>query len=149
MTKVMVQQLTIQPIVTRTANFTARELLTMIPKHRWPCLNGTFPCPNPYCHSNGEITEAHLQEHSELYENGLFSDPLIATLAGLIGSRLDMAEGTNFACPFLGNGCNCRAKSFTKLKAHMKKHPKDIKIYHTNFVVFWVPIVRHYVLYNR
>jgi hypothetical protein len=108
-----------QLITIRSAKFTIRQLLVTIPAHRWPSLEFDFPCPNPHCHWDGDATVEHLQDHRDQYSDGLFHDPLIATLAGLMGCRLDMTDGAGFVCPFHGQGCTFRAETLTYLKAHL------------------------------
>jgi hypothetical protein len=88
------------PMFTGNADFTICNLLVMISTHSWPRPGLSFSCPNPSCHSKREATEDHLWQHQELSLDGTFCDPLISTLAGLIGSRMDMSDGSNYACAF-------------------------------------------------
>jgi hypothetical protein len=74
-----------QPARVRDMNMTVRELLTMIPPGQWPRPGPDLPCPNPHCNQCIEATSRHLHEHSEIFEDGMFHDPLITTLSGLIG----------------------------------------------------------------
>jgi hypothetical protein len=89
------------PLV-RDMNMTIRDLLTMIPPDQWPRPGPDLSCPNPHCNQCIEATDSHLRKHSEAFEDGLFHDPLIAILSGLIGWKIDMTNQSGYACPFIG-----------------------------------------------
>jgi hypothetical protein len=58
---------------------------------------------------------------------------------------MDTADETNYACPFLANGCTFRAENFAKLKEHLLGHPKAIILFQTILGIFSGPIVKHHV----
>jgi hypothetical protein len=74
-----------QSLHIRDMNMTVRNLLTMIPPDQWPRPGPHLSCLNPHCNQCIEATDSHLRKHSESFGDGLFHDPLIATLSGLIG----------------------------------------------------------------
>jgi hypothetical protein len=106
-------------MIVRRADSTIRELFIATPARRWPGVGLDFPCPNPHCYCNREATVEHLQAHSDQHWDALFHNPFIATLAGLIGCRLEMSDGAGFICPFFGDGCDFRPKSITELDVHL------------------------------
>jgi hypothetical protein len=128
----------------RDMNMTVRELLTMVPPDQWPRPGPDLSSPNPHCNQEVEATDRHLRQHSDMFEDGLFHDPLIATLSGLIGWRVNMTDGSGYACPFLGAGCNCTCGTFEELKVHVKDHPKNVRIYQKMLGIFWGPILWSY-----
>jgi hypothetical protein len=101
------------PTVVTNANFTIRKLMVTIPTHRWPNMVLGLACPNPHCHKGTESTVEHLPEHKDHFSDGVLHDPLVTTLAGLMGWRLNMADERGFTCPFFGKECYCRAESLT------------------------------------
>jgi hypothetical protein len=133
------------PMFTGNADFTIRILLVMIPAHLWPRPGLTFRCPDPHYHSNEEATETHILQHQELCLDGAFYDPLIAPLAGLTGSWIDMSDVKEFVCPLYVNRCSYRTKNVTKLKIHLSRHLKAVRLFQKVLSVFSGAIVKHYI----
>jgi hypothetical protein len=73
----------------------------------------------------------HLLQYAEVYQDGLFTDPLIATLAEFIGCRINMFDAINsgFTCPFSGGGCTYRGRHLSDLKEHMETYSGSAKLY--------------------
>jgi hypothetical protein len=78
----------------------------------------------------------HLWKHAAIHRDGLFHDPLITTLAGLIGWRVNISDGSGYTCPLFGCACNHRTDSIYDLVLHMKRHPKEIKVFHKCLGIF-------------
>jgi hypothetical protein len=88
----------------------------------------------------------HLLQYAEVYQDGLFTDPLIATLAGLIGCRIDMFDAINsgFTCLFSGGGCTYGDRHLSDLREHMEKYSGSAKLYLKVLSMFWDPILHYY-----
>jgi hypothetical protein len=129
-------------------NMTVRDLLTMIPLDQWPRPGPHLSCPNPHCNQGIKATDSHLRKYPEAFEDGLFHDPLIATLWSLIGWKVDMTDQSGYACPFLGAGCQHKCRTFEELQEHIKEHPKNIRIYQKIFDIFWGQVIWHYVTHH-
>jgi hypothetical protein len=63
--------------------------------------------------------------HSEIYQDGAFVDPFLASLTGLIRCRADMHEAilTGFVCPF----CDYHGRHIDALRAHVREHSDSAK----------------------
>jgi hypothetical protein len=79
----------------------------------------------------------------------LFHDPSILRLAELMGCPLDMADGADFSCLYLGDGCDYRAGTLCEVRIHLSKYAKQTRIYLEFFEVFWEPVICSYVKNNR
>jgi hypothetical protein len=111
------------PLVMTDLGFTVHLLLVTVPTCRWPRTGIDFACPNPHCFSCRDVIMQHLRDHVEICQDVMFSDSLVATLAALIGCRIDMADAIGFSCTLFGLDCSYRYTTLWELKQHVATHP--------------------------
>jgi hypothetical protein len=122
-------------------NIRLDELLISTPLEYWP-LPDKYQCPVSFCRESIERDQlhAHLSEkHQLLWNNGHFHSEFLTTLAGLLGTELQIGNNQHWTCPF--PQCSTEYHDFSDISSHiLTEHGENIHALYDTIGAFWMVI---------